>query len=303
MILGDGGQRPAVHRPSASAPAIHPACDHPDSVSLLREIQAAAIDDKTSVTTLLLKCQLLAARVSHEEFATWVDFELNGYPPESELPEYRKQGYGRAVGSLAGAFGSGVKALTLSMGQVEEKHRDTLFNIDLRQPASALEALAKDREGQLAMPWPGHFIAHYGRRNVFVEGMGLIGAHTIVPKGAIVATLSAIRSRVLAVATEIERAAPGAGDGLAGDDPLPRKVRAAMTNNIYGSTVAVAGDIVQGHKASVSAGRNIKKATVVAGQGEDVRRWFTRHPWWSALVVALVAALGIYVATWGLQAL
>jgi hypothetical protein len=56
---------------------------------LLRERQAAAIDDHTAVKTLLLKCQLLAARISHVEFAAWTDLELNGYPPDAELPDYR----------------------------------------------------------------------------------------------------------------------------------------------------------------------------------------------------------------------
>jgi hypothetical protein len=71
-------------------------------MSLLREIQAAAIDDKTSVTTLLLKCQLLAVRVNHAEFAQWVNFEFNGYAADAELPEYRRLGRGRALGTFSG---------------------------------------------------------------------------------------------------------------------------------------------------------------------------------------------------------
>jgi hypothetical protein len=279
---------------------VHRGCDD-WNVSLLREIQAAAIDEKTSVTTLLLKCQLLAARVSHDEFARWVDFELNGYPPGSELPEYRRQGLGRAVGTFSGFGGSSMNGVTLSMSPIAEKHRDTLFNVDLRQPASALEDLATSHKAsELAMPWPGDFIAHYGRPDIFVEGMALIGARTVVPKAAIVAALSTIRSRVLSVATEIERAAPDAGDGLAGADPLPRKVRTAMTNNIYGSSVALGGDIVHGSKASVSAGGDAKNTTVTVGLEESGRHWFTRHPWWSALIVgALIGAPGTYLAIFG----
>jgi hypothetical protein len=131
--------------------------------------------------------------------------------------------------------------------------------------------------------------------------MALIGARTAVPKPAIVAALSAVRSRVLAVATEIERAAPDAGDGLAGADPLPRKVRTAVTTNIYGGSVAVGvGDVVHGDKAAVSAGRDVRNM-VVGGRGESRRQWFTRHPWWSALIVALAAGIpGIYIAIWGL---
>lgn len=49
----------------------------------------AAIDEHTPIATLLLKCQLLAARINHDEFATWVDLELNGYARGAKLPDYR----------------------------------------------------------------------------------------------------------------------------------------------------------------------------------------------------------------------
>jgi len=262
-------------------------------VSLLQEIQAAVIDEKTSVTTLLLKCQLLAARISHGELARWVELELNGYPEGNELPDYRKQGRGRALGTFSGPFGSGGKNVPLSMGVVEEEHREVLFNIDLRQPAAALEDLAVNRPGgsELGIPWPGDFIGYYGKPGTFVENMALVAATTFVPRQAIVAALSAIRSRVLKLATEIERAAPDAGEGLAGSDPLPREVSTAVTQNIYGGSIAVGtgpafalagplGQLVVGNATNVTLihaidrlGEELEAADVPEEEKARIRQW------------------------------
>jgi hypothetical protein len=48
-------------------------------MSLLREIQNAAVDKNTDVCTLLRQCKILAARLGNEVFKRWVENELNGY--------------------------------------------------------------------------------------------------------------------------------------------------------------------------------------------------------------------------------
>ena len=48
-------------------------------MSLLREIQEAAIDGSIDLPTLLRKCKVLAARLGNDDFTDWVDAELNGY--------------------------------------------------------------------------------------------------------------------------------------------------------------------------------------------------------------------------------
>lgn len=59
------------------------------AVSLIHDIQAEAIDATSSVTALLRKCKLLAARLDHAELAQWVGYELGGYPNGAALPPYR----------------------------------------------------------------------------------------------------------------------------------------------------------------------------------------------------------------------
>jgi len=55
-------------------------------MTLLRDIQEAAVDSTVNLTDLLRKCRVLAARLKHHEFATWVDREVNGYRDRKMLP-------------------------------------------------------------------------------------------------------------------------------------------------------------------------------------------------------------------------
>jgi hypothetical protein len=67
---------------------------------LILQIQAAALDSKSSVTDALRKAKVACVKLDLTEFEKWVDGELNGYKdgtPISELPTYRIL-YGIPVG-------------------------------------------------------------------------------------------------------------------------------------------------------------------------------------------------------------
>ena len=48
-------------------------------MSLLREIQDAAISSDVELSVLLRKCKVLAARLGNQDFKEWIDNELSGY--------------------------------------------------------------------------------------------------------------------------------------------------------------------------------------------------------------------------------
>src|ERR1039457_2701807 len=41
------------------------------------------------MANLLRKCKILAARLDSHQFSQWIDWELNGYPEDQSLPNYR----------------------------------------------------------------------------------------------------------------------------------------------------------------------------------------------------------------------
>ena len=57
--------------------------------SIVEELQANCIDPSVSTVALLRKAKVIAAKLNLAEFERWVDFELNGYPPEGDVPSYR----------------------------------------------------------------------------------------------------------------------------------------------------------------------------------------------------------------------
>lgn len=58
-------------------------------MSLLRDIQDAAINSDIDISTVLRQCKVLAVRLGNDNFKKWVDQELNGYNKIDDLPDYR----------------------------------------------------------------------------------------------------------------------------------------------------------------------------------------------------------------------
>ena len=61
----------------------------PSISEALRRIHDDAVSTATSVSELLRRVQVFAVRADQTELAQWVRFELNGYPDDAELPDYR----------------------------------------------------------------------------------------------------------------------------------------------------------------------------------------------------------------------
>ena len=58
-------------------------------MTILRRIQEEAVDSEVQLTSLLRRCKILAVRLGSIDFKNWIDFELNGYNTERDVPEYR----------------------------------------------------------------------------------------------------------------------------------------------------------------------------------------------------------------------
>ena len=74
-------------------------------MSLLEDIQNAAVDSKSDLGTLLRKCKLLAARLGSKPLEDWLLWESNGYPDDIPVPDYRIWRL-EVKGHFYGAFGA-----------------------------------------------------------------------------------------------------------------------------------------------------------------------------------------------------
>lgn len=222
-------------------------------MSLIHDIQAAAISQTTDVPTLLRMCKLLAARISHQQFAEWVDKELNGYPDVASMPDYRIVQV-ESYGTFAGAFRQAPK-LQIPVSILPPELHDSYRHAYMGASISAYSALlAGDTTGRIQEPWPLPVALHHASK--VVNDMQCIAAWKEIPIGAVVRLLDSVKTSVLGYAIDLEREAPNAGDTPIGSQPpiSGEKMTQIFNTNIHGNVGNVANastDFTQ--RASIGA--------------------------------------------------
>jgi hypothetical protein len=208
-------------------------------MSLLRDIQNAAIDASIPLATLLRKCKVLAARLGNAELKQWIDNELNGYESKESLPSYRVLRV-NSKGHFSGPFQSGLRNADIPLSCIPEHFRDNLTYSYLKEPIAALESLASSAErGTAKEPWNPDLVAYVGQD--IYEGLNCMQAWKVIPINSIVAALDTVRTRVLNFVLEIEAEAPEAGEAPANSSPLPQdKVHQIFNTYITGNVQNVA---------------------------------------------------------------
>jgi hypothetical protein len=181
-------------------------------MSLLKEIQEAAVDSKTDIVQVLRKCRVLASRLNHDELKSWVQKELDGYLPGEAVPDYRVKRC-QSKGQFVGFAGSQLKNAPIPTQNLPQEFQEGITKVRFRESISALQNLAQTGDkDSFGSPWPTELIQAYAGE--FYEGMVLVEAHQVIPRNAIVSVIETVRNRVLNFALEIEAANPKAGEAL-----------------------------------------------------------------------------------------
>jgi hypothetical protein len=131
----------------------------------------------------------------------WVQHELNGYPPDAELPAYRIV-VGRARGHFQGPFGSGLRYAVLPSRNLPAKYQNWARKVFLRQPIATLDDTARGTDEILHSPWPADLVALVADR--FYVGMVLVQAWLEFGRGELLSAVESVRNRILSFALEAE---------------------------------------------------------------------------------------------------
>jgi hypothetical protein len=216
--------------------------------SLLTDIQQAAVDGSQSVATVLRKCAVLASRLKNVDFQKWVSHELNGYPAEADVPNYRKIA-SQAIGTFIGPFGSQMNNAPIPSAILPEKQRAFGEQVRLRQPIASLEEAAQinPNKGNLEAPWPGNLIAIM--QGKFANGWMLHSASQQIPHGAVTGLVDSVRNRVLEFTLQLEQEIPP-GKTAAISAEIPAKVEHLYQTIINGN---VTGNIATGSPGAVQS--------------------------------------------------
>jgi hypothetical protein len=210
-------------------------------MTLLREIQNAAIDANTSVAVVLRKCKILAARLKHEPFKIWVEKELNGYTKNDELPDYRILKPIESRGNFSGWGGSSMRAALIPPSCLPEKLRKSITEYKFRDGVAQYESLLEGETSSLQVPWQADLVVHVAGQ--IYRNMNCMSAWMVIPSNFMVGLLDTVRNKVLSFALELETEAPDAGERSADAEPLPERVVGHVFNNyiLGGSNTIAAG--------------------------------------------------------------
>ncbi len=223
--------------------------------SPLDDLIETASSDEVPVSTLLRKVKVVAARLGTAALEEWVDHELNGYPHDAELPDYRAKRGSEVRGDLGGPLGSGVKNAPIPPVLYPSELRH-LFNVDFRQPIAELDRLGQATD-QLASRWAADMIAYSntlirdGALQMY-NGMYLHDAWHVISPANVRAIVDTVRTRILDLALSLEAIEPSAGERASPPVNLARIEQLVV--NVFGGNVAFASSEVRQQAIVVPVG-------------------------------------------------
>jgi hypothetical protein len=198
------------------------------AMSLIQEIEDGAAGNEMPITTLLRKCLVLAHRLGSKPAVDWIEWELNGYPQDAAVPDYRKL------------------PLVIKANLVDLTRRATGFAIepaylgpdsarwtshDYRASISAVEEVMRGAEGTVAFQMGNLSIFLQSRKFTTMEITSAWGETSSSQLKHIIET---VRTRVLMFALELAKEFPTAGEIRSQQPKDQERVTQIFTNNIYG---------------------------------------------------------------------
>ncbi|OJT16854.1 hypothetical protein BO221_48010 [Archangium sp. Cb G35] len=198
--------------------------------SLVDELIRLAQDDDTSLSELLRRTRVLAAKLKIPEMEAWVKNETSGYNRgNSEVPDYRR-------------IPCELKALNIVRGWIpvllgDEEHFRT---VDIHQSVAEIETLLESESSD-------RLSAHVssGEHTILAQAIPELRqtqVARIIGRASLKGVLEAVRNRVLEAALELDSKGIR-GEGLSFSDEERAKAAAVTTsivNNIYGDNANIA---------------------------------------------------------------
>jgi len=215
------------------------------------------IDDQSNLESTLLKCQVLAYKLKNEKFKTWVNWEMNGYPDQSNIPEYRCIPCGVKGHMFMDLGFGGSKQLpdtVLPIQYLEEEYQKNVSQQKFGERISQLQEFAKSQEGLIG-ELPHSFLQRISR---FTGHFEVIKARKIIPPGAVTGIISSIKSKLMTFLLELKEEL--------GDEEIPQMTKNKAIDQLMEKTIgAIRAENVnisfgeKGIQSNNSGGKNKSK--------------------------------------------
>jgi hypothetical protein len=221
-------------------------------MKLLDDIISLAAGETGSASTLLRKCLVLAHTLSNDRLKAWAENELNGYPADAEIPDYRKTP-AAAKGFFIGSFGGYLNDQPIPPALLRENHRHFAESAVLFQPVAAYEEV--DGDSKFVIDWPANLIVLY-QGALFGKRYVLNRAWQEIPGSVFIGLIDSIKTRVLRFALDLQDDLRSLSGGLA---DLPKeKIDQSIVTYILGTTVNISGGTF--HQSPIGVGDNLTQS-------------------------------------------
>lgn len=177
-------------------------------MTLIEDIQNAAVDASNDLGTLLRKCKLFAARLGSQPLEDWLLWESNGYPEDIKVPDYRVWP-AEVKGHFSGPYGSGLTNISVPFVCLPEKTRKYYEHYECRQSVASIEALLVKDSSKVCVS-TGNLALILGTK--VYKGQNCIEAWAEFGTGDLVELLNSVRNRILDFALAIWKEEPTAGE-------------------------------------------------------------------------------------------
>lgn len=236
-------------------------------MSILREIQAAILQDNPDLGSILLKLRFLASRLGSEPLEDWVRFEAEGYPDAKVVPEYRMIGLA-FTGSWSGPFGSGIRNAPIPTFLVEKHAGERWTKYRVMESIAGVQEMATSGKAMginaadLILMLQGKVYEDYACNEVTAQ-MSPIALKEIV---------QTVRARILELTIELEKRVPAAVEVtlqqvISKTPDNAAAVTQIFNQTVYGNVTHVTATDGSQVNLAITAGDTVSMASELAKAG------------------------------------
>lgn len=248
-------------------------------MKLLDELIDALSAQESSLTGALLKTKVLLHQIGRKELVEWVNHELNGYPHDRELPEYRILP-AQVLANMAN-MAYEVKSHPIPIGHLDDDFRERFETAKMYQSLAVLEKLVAKEDGFLEVPIPIELNGVFGMS--LANGFRIQRTWCSIGKPDVAQIFIQVRSRLLDFVLELKE--------QIGDDVPDQEIK-QRTDSIDASSLF--NNAIFGNNTTVVVGsHNTQKVTNIVAKGDfhGLAEYLKKHGVSDPNIVALQEAI------------
>lgn len=215
------------------------------------------------VAQFLLKLRFLASRLGSAQLEEWVRHEAEGYPPEVDVPGYRKLSVNYR-GTWSDPFGGSINNAPIPPYLIEKYASRSWTKFDMRQSISVVDELAMGKGDAVYINASNLILRLQGKVYPDYSCLSVKGE---LPKTAMREIQNAVRNRVLDLTIELEKAIPDVVEVKLGEAVTAKGDSSDTVTQVFHQTIHGLNTTV----GNSGAGSQIN-LTIVQGDGSSLIR-------------------------------